>query len=149
MIPPGDDRALTRAHFDHVVELGTRWADNDTYGHLNNAVYYALFDTAITGWLATSLEVAVGSLGAWGVVVETGCRYFRELAFPTPVHAAVRVERVGHTSVTYATALFAAPAEPIAALGHWVHVYVDPDTRRPVPVPDRVRSLLETAVASR
>jgi acyl-CoA thioester hydrolase len=144
-----DPRALTRAHFDHLVEVSTRWADNDAYGHLNNAVYYALFDTAITGWLAAGLGAPVGSLGAWGVVVETGCRYFRELAFPTPVHAAVRVERVGRTSVTYATGLFAADAEPLAALGHWVHVYVDRDTRRPVPVPDEVRRLLEAAVAAR
>jgi acyl-CoA thioester hydrolase len=132
-----------------VVELSTRWADNDAYGHLNNAVYYALFDTAVTGWLQSGLGTAVGSLSAWGIVVETGCRYFRELAFPTPVHTALRVERVGRTSVTYALGLFAADAEPLAALGHWVHVYVDKDTRRPVTVPDEVRRLLDSAVATR
>lgn len=150
MSQPGQDpRHLTRGHFDHVVELTTRWADNDAFGHLNNAVYYALFDTAITGWLTSGLDAAVESLNARGVVVETGCRYFHELSFPTPVHAGVRIERVGRTSVTYATGLFAADSEPIAAFGHWVHVYVDKETRRPVPVPDNVRWLLDAALAPR
>ena len=77
-----DPRALTRAHFDHVVPATTRWSDNDMYGHLNNAVYYELFDSAINGWLITGAGVDVMALPELGVVAESGCRYFRELEYP-------------------------------------------------------------------
>jgi acyl-CoA thioester hydrolase len=144
-----DVRGLVRADFDHIVTLTTRWSDNDAYGHLNNAVYLQLFDTAITGWLNDGVGSLVTTLAAQGVVVESRCRYLRELAYPSDVHAAVGVERLGRTSVTYRLGLFAAERQEIAALGHWVHVYVDPHTRGPVPVPAEVRGMLEAVVAAR
>jgi acyl-CoA thioester hydrolase len=144
-----DPRSLLRADFDHVIQLGTRWSDNDAYGHLNNAVYFQLFDTAITGWLNQGVGESVTTLPARGVAVDTRCQYLRELAFPSDAHAAVRVERLGRTSVAYSVALFALGQDEICAFGHWVHVYVDPVNRRPVPIPALVREMLEASVKAR
>lgn len=143
------DRSLTRDHFDHVTRVTTRWSDNDMYGHLNNAVYYELFDSAINAWLITGAGVDAMALPELGVVAESGCRFFRELEYPRPLDAAVRVERLGRSSITYALGLFDAEATEIAALGHWVHVYVDRDSRATVPIPPVLRELLERAVAER
>jgi acyl-CoA thioester hydrolase len=123
----------------------TRWTDNDMFGHLNNAVYYALFDTAINGWINTTVGVDPVSAPWLGVVAESGCRYFAELKFPDPLVVGLAVTRLGTSSVTYRLALFGRDAEQVAAAGHWVHVYVDRSNRRPIPIPDAVRSLLETA----
>jgi acyl-CoA thioester hydrolase len=140
-----DPSTLTRAHFDYVVSATTRWSDNDMYGHLNNAVYYELFDSAINGWLITGAGADVLSLPELGVVAESGCRFFRELEYPRRLEVAVRVERLGRSSITYALGLFDAEREELAALGHWVHVYIDRTSRSSVPIPAAVRELLERA----
>ena len=140
-----DQRTLTRAHFDYVVSATTRWSDNDMYGHLNNAVYYEMFDSAINGWLITGAGADVLALPELGVVAESGCRFFRELEYPRPLDVGVRVERLGRSSITYALGLFAAEQDELAALGHWVHVYIDRTSRSPVPIPAAVRELLGRA----
>ena len=119
------------------------------YGHLNNAVYYELFDSAINGWLITGAGVDVMALPELGVVAESGCRYFRELEYPRPLDVGVRVERLGRSSITYALGLFDAEADELAALGHWVHVYIDRTTRTTVPIPPSVRELLGRAERAR
>jgi acyl-CoA thioester hydrolase len=140
-----DPRTLTRAHFDYLVPATTRWSDNDMYGHLNNAVYYELFDSAINGWLITGGVADALTGPQLGVVAESGCRFFSELAYPGGVDVGVRVERLGRSSITYALGLFAAGRDEIAALGHWVHVYIDRESRMAVPIPARVREFLAAA----
>lgn len=140
-----DPSTPTRAHFDYVVSATTRWSDNDMYGHLNNAVYYELFDSAINGWLITGAGADVLALPELGVVAESGCRFFRELEYPRRLDVGVRVERLGTSSITYALGLFDAELEELAALGHWVHVYIDRTARTPVPIPAAVRELLARA----
>ena len=140
---------LTRAHFDHVTSVTTRWSDNDMYGHLNNAVYYELFDSAINAWLITGGVADTMEGSELGVVVESGCRFFAELAYPGGLDVGVRVERLGRSSITYALGLFAADRDEVAALGHWVHVYIDRDSRTPVPIPAKVREFLGAAEAVR
>jgi acyl-CoA thioester hydrolase len=119
------------------------------YGHLNNAVYYELFDSAINGWLITDADVDVMALPELGVVAESGCRFFRELEYPHPLDVGVRVERLGRSSITYVLGLFDGRSEELAALGHWVHVYIDRDSRATVPIPLAVRSVLESALSAR
>ncbi|MGZ8179265.1 acyl-CoA thioesterase [Williamsia sp. SKLECPSW1] len=143
----GEDRDLRLTDFGGRVPMTTRWADNDMYGHLNNAVYYQLFDTAINGWLAERLAEAGTPLDpardtVRNVVVESGCRFLDSVAFPEPVTVALAVDRLGTSSVTYDLAVFTIDDGPPAARGRWVHVYVDAATRRPVPVPDAVRAVL-------
>jgi acyl-CoA thioester hydrolase len=150
-VPPTPDN-LTSRDFPVLWPVLTRWADNDMFGHLNNAVYYQLFDTAINGWINTNVDVDPVTVPAQGIVAESGCRYFSELHFPQRLVVGLAVTRLGRTSVTYRLGLFRAAEElagdeppAIAALGHWVHVYVDRTSRKPVPIPDAIRALLATA----
>ena len=137
------DRALRRADFPVLREVPTRWADVDAYGHVNNVVHYAVFDTAVNAWLIEASGTDVRRLPAVGLVVETSCRYFAELAFPEPITAGLRLERRGRTSVVYRLALFGPREQAPAAVGRFVQVYVDRDTRRPAPPPEQVRRALD------
>ena len=134
-----DPRDLRREDFAVLREVPTRWADVDAYGHVNNVVHYAVFDTAVNAWLIETTGEDVRRWPQVGLVVETSCRYLAELDFPAPITAALSVERLGTSSITYRLALFG-PGESPAAVGRFVHVYVDRETRRPVPVPPAVRS---------
>ena len=150
-VPPAPD-GLTSRDFPVLWPVLTRWADNDMFGHLNNAVYYQLFDTAINGWINTNIDVDPLTISSLGIVAESGCRYFSELRFPESLAIGLAVTRLGRSSVTYRLGVFRAAEELVAdeaqavtALGHWVHVYVDRTNRKPVPIPDAIRSLLSTA----
>ena len=132
---------MRRADFPVLRQIPTRWADDDTYGHVNNVVHYLMFDTAVNAWLIDASGVDIRELPAVGLVVETSCRYFAELRFPVVVTAGLALEHLGTSSVVYRLALFAEAEQP-AAVGRFVHVYADRVTRRPVPVPPEVRVVL-------
>ena len=123
--------------------ITTRWMDNDVYGHVNNVVYYSWFDTAVNAHLIERGVLDLQGGATIGLVVETQCNYFAPLAFPEPVEAGIRVARLGGSSVRYEVGLFAAGAPATAAKGHFVHVYVDRASRRPVPVPAPLRAVLQ------
>jgi len=133
----------TRADYRHFLPLQTRWADNDVYGHVNNVAYYGYFDTIVNEYLigASALDIHEGAV--IGLVVETGCKYFAPLEFPQRLEGALRVAKIGNSSVRYELAIFEAGEEQPAAEGHFIHVYVDRKTRRPVPLPAALRSALE------
>ena len=135
-----------RTAYARLVPLTTRWSDNDVYGHVNNVVYYAYFDTAVNGLLleAGVLDIAQGPV--IGLVVETGCRYHASVAFPDRIEAGVRVARLGRSSVRYEVGIFREGEARAAAQGHFVHVTVDRATRRPVPLPDALRAVLAALV---
>lgn len=122
----------TRQAYSRFVPLTTRWMDNDVYGHLNNVVYYSLFDTAVNGLLIEAGALDIHGGAVIGLVVETHCNFFESLAFPQRIEAGVRVAQQGRSSVRYEIGLFAEGADLCAARGHFVHVYVDRDSRRPV-----------------
>ena len=130
-----------RSDYRRFVGLGTRWMDNDAYGHLNNVVCLSLFDSAVNTVLieAGALDVERGAVV--GFVVETHCNYFAPLAFPQAVEAGLCVGRIGDTSLRFEIGIFAAGAAETAARGHFVHVYVDRASRRPVPLPARLLAL--------
>ena len=121
------------------VTIATRWADNDAYGHVNNTVFYQWFDTAVNAWLieAGLLDIEAGD--PIGLVVETGCSYFAPLSFPGDVEVGIAVDRLGNSSVTYRIGVFGRGETEPAAQGHFTHVYVGRDSRRPVPLPDSWR----------
>lgn len=121
-----------RSDYRHAREITTRWMDNDAYGHVNNVVYYSFFDTTVNAWLIERGALDVGHGQIIGFVVETGCHYFAPLSYPEPVTAALRVAHVGRSSVRYEIALFAPGSDTAAAQGHFIHVYVDRATHRPV-----------------
>jgi acyl-CoA thioester hydrolase len=133
--------------YPHRQAITTRWMDNDAYGHVNNVVYYSYFDTIVNAWLIAGglLDVERGAL--IGLVVETGCHYFESLTYPETVTAAMRVAHVGHSSVRYEIALFGEGRDRAAAQGHFVHVYVDRESRRPAALPPAWREALASVAA--
>lgn len=135
-----------RGDYRHFQPITTRWHDNDVYGHVNNVVYYSWFDTAVNAWLIGQGALDIHGGKVIGLVIETQCNYFAPLAFPQTVEAGLRVAHLGQSSVRYEVGLFAEGSETAAACGHFVHVYVDRDTRRPVPLPAPLKAALETAV---
>jgi len=129
-----------RDAYAHFQSITTRWMDNDAYGHINNVVYYAYFDTAVNTYLIGQGALDIAASPVIGLVVETACNYFAPLTYPQEVTAGLRVAHVGTSSVRYEIALFGAAAQSAAAQGHFVHVYVDRVTQRPVPLPEKLRS---------
>ena len=123
--------------------MSTRWMDNDAYGHINNVVYYSLFDSAVNGVLIEAGALDLARSDGIGLVVETHCNYFEPLAFPQPLEAGVAVARVGASSIRYEVGVFAAGAASTAARGHFIHVWVDRVSRRPVPLPAGLLAVAE------
>ena len=142
-------QAEARSAYKIFRPIGTRWSDNDVYGHVNNVVYYSWFDTAVNGYLIEAGAIDIHAGPVIGLVIETQCNYFSPLSFPDPVLAGIRVAHVGASSVRYEVGLFSGragdlAAELTAAKGHFIHVYVDRQTRRPAPLPPQLLTVLET-----
>jgi acyl-CoA thioester hydrolase len=124
--------------------ITTRWMDNDVYGHVNNVVYYSFFDTAVNALLVDAGVLDFHAGGVIGLVVETQCNFFAPIEFPQRVTAGVRVAQLGRSSVRYEIGLFADDESASAAAGHFVHVYVDRTSRRPVPLPQPLAAVLRS-----
>ena len=135
-------------NYPHVLEIPTRWMDNDVYGHVNNVQYYAYFDTVINEYLirAGGLDIHAGAV--IGVCAESHCTYHAAIAFPDVVRAGLRVGKLGRSSARYEIALFAGESDEPAATGWFVHVFVDRESRRPAEIPPGVRSALEAISAT-
>lgn len=145
---PARERVPSRAGYVAWRTLSTRWADDDVYGHMNNARYFELIDTAVNAHLVEATGRDIRGLPAIGIVAEVSCRYFREMGFPAPVEVGLRADKVGRSSVVYRIGLFQGPGDDACAEGRFVHVYVD-NTGAPagegagrpvVPIPDEVRA---------
>jgi acyl-CoA thioester hydrolase len=141
-------RQITRAEYPHFLTLPTRWIDNDVYGHINNALYYAFFDTAINQYLIAEggLDITAGKVIAFAA--ESQCQYLQALAFPEVIEVGLRVGKLGNSSVRYELAIFKQSETLAAAAGYFVHVFVDRETRRPVPMPEGIRAALAKLIRS-
>jgi acyl-CoA thioester hydrolase len=133
----------TRGDYRAFYPMPTRWMDNDVYGHVNNVVYYSWLDTAVNRFLIDSGTLDIGKSPVVGLVAETGCRYFRPISYPDNVTIGLRVAHVGTSSVRYELAVFRENDDTAAAEAHFVHVYVDRATGRPVPIPDAAREAMQ------
>ena len=143
MNTPARPQAEPRDAYRAFRTITTRWMDNDQYGHVNNVVYYSWFDTAVNAHLIEQGVLDTAKSEVIGLVVETQCQYFESLAFPQAIEAGIRVAHMGSSSVRYEVGLFAEGAPTTAAKGHFVHVYVDRATQRPVPLPANLKQVLE------
>jgi acyl-CoA thioester hydrolase len=141
-----DEPVPTRDAFPVTRAMPTRWHDNDHYGHVNNVVYYAWFDTTVNAWLLEHSPVDIRDLDAIGLVVETGCRYLRPVSFPETVEIGLGVERLGRSSITYRLAVFTDDVGDAAALGRFTHVYVDRASGASTAVPDVIRAAVAPLV---
>lgn len=137
-------RDTPRSAFPYFTALPTRWMDNDVYGHVNNVVYYSYFDTAVNAFLIARGVLDIHHGEVVGFVVDSGCSYFQSLSFPDIVYAGIRVSKLGTSSVRYEIGLYRNDDALPAAFGHFVHVYVDRQSQRPVPVPERTRQVLQS-----
>ncbi len=142
-LPATRPQSEQRHAYRRFRRLDTRWMDNDAYGHLNNVVYYSLFDTAVNAMLIEAGVLDIQRGAVIGLVVETHCNFFGSIAFPQAVDAGIRVGQIGESSVRYEIGLFADGASETAARGHFVHVYVERESRRPTPLPAPLRRLLD------
>lgn len=138
------DPFRSRFAYRHWTRISTRWHDNDIYGHVNNTVYYGWFDTAVNAWLMEAGLLDIERGDPIGLVVETGCRYAAPVAFPQPVEVGLALARLGSSSVTYHLGVFTEGANAPAAEGHFTHVYVGRETRRPAPLPEAWRVRIGT-----
>jgi acyl-CoA thioester hydrolase len=136
-----------RSAYRYLRAIPTRWMDNDVYGHVNNVTYYSYFDTIVNGYLIEQGALAIATSPVIGLVVETQCNYFSPLAFPETVTAGLRVARVGTSSVRYEIGIFRGDDVLAAAQGHFIHVYVDRASGKPVPLPDPLRRAVEALTA--
>ncbi|MET0389744.1 MAG: thioesterase family protein [Polyangiales bacterium] len=132
----------TRDAYLHFLPITTRWHDNDVYGHVNNVVYYGYFDTVINRFLIEQGGLDIHAGGVIGLCVESHCNYFAPVAFPQQIEAGLRVGHLGRSSVRYEIGIFTEGAASAGAAGHFVHVFVDRGTRKPVELPKQLRDAL-------
>jgi acyl-CoA thioester hydrolase len=140
---PAKPQPEGRAGYKAFRTIGTRWMDNDPYGHVNNVVYYSWFDTAVNAHLIEQGVLDIHRGDTIGLVIETQCNYFAPVEFPQTVEAGLRVARLGTSSVRYEVGLFLRGEPLTVAKGHFVHVYVDRASRRPIPLPAPLKAVLE------
>jgi acyl-CoA thioester hydrolase len=133
-----------RDDYKHFHDITTRWMDNDAYGHVNNVVYYSWFDTVVNQFLIRKGVLDIERSQVIGLVIETQCNYFASVAFPERITAGLRVTKLGNSSVRYEVAIFRGDEQRASAQGHFIHVYVDRDTRKPSAIPDGMQQLLQT-----
>jgi acyl-CoA thioester hydrolase len=138
-----------RDQYPQLLPIQTRWKDNDVYGHVNNVEYYSFFDTAINAWLIREGGLDIHDGGVIGVCAESHCEFRGPVAFPESIDVGVRVGQLGRSSVRYELALFRDGADDPVAVGWFVHVFVDRDSRRPVEIPPGLRGALEELVIER
>ena len=140
------DSIETRDRYPHFMTLQTRWSDNDIYGHVNNVTYYSYFDTVVNCFLidAGGLDIQTGD--AIGFAVETMCKFRQPLAYPEAIDAGLRVGKLGNSSVRFEIGIFRQGEDEASAAGHFVHVFVDRTSNKPMPIPDQIRRALESIV---
>lgn len=141
-------KQLVRNDFPHLLKIPTRWMDNDIYGHVNNVVYYSYFDTVINEYLIKQGGLDIHNDSVIGLAVETQCSFFSSLTFPESIEATLRIAHLGDSSVRYEIGLFQENRMNIAAFGYFVHVFVDRNKQKPVPIPDKIKTALGLLVGN-
>ena len=134
----------TRSDYKHFHTITTRWMDNDIYGHVNNVIYYSWFDTAVNQFLIANDVLDIEHSPVVGLVIETQCNYFAPVAFPDRITNGIRVAKLGNSSVRYEVGVFREDEAQVSAQGHFIHVYVSRETRRPAAITDDMRRVLQS-----
>lgn len=131
-----------RSDYRYFTAVTTRWSDNDQMMHVNNAVYYMYFDTAQTTFYIRNGLLDMRRTSPY-VVAESGCRHFSEVSYPDRLTIGIRAGRIGTSSVRLEMALFREDADTASAECFFVDVFIDPETRRPIPIPPQARAIFE------
>ncbi|MBO6946942.1 MAG: acyl-CoA thioesterase [Rhodospirillales bacterium] len=137
----------TRQDYKYFLPLQSRWMDNDLYGHVNNVTYYSYFDTVVNYFLIEKGGLDIHNAPVIGVVVESHCNYMRSVAYPDLIQCGLRIGHLGNSSVRYEIGIFKNDEEEASAAGHFIHVFVERDTNKPVGIPKQIRDAFETILA--
>jgi acyl-CoA thioester hydrolase len=137
-----------RGDYRHFQPITTRWHDNDLYGHVNNVTYYGYFDSAVNAYLIAEGGLDIHAGEVVGFVVSSSCDYFASIAFPDAIEVGLRVGKLGNSSVQYELAVFKAGEQQACAAGRFVHVFVDRQTNRPLPIPPALRAAMEALLVA-
>ena len=132
------------SQYNYFCQLSTRWNDNDIYGHMNNIIYYSLFDTAVNKWLIKNKLIDIKNGQNIGLIVQSGCNYFSSFEYPENINAGIRVTKIGKSSVRYEVGLFKEKEELSSADGFFIHVYVDRKTNKPIALDYNFKNTLDT-----
>ncbi|MDA9805995.1 acyl-CoA thioesterase [Alphaproteobacteria bacterium] len=132
------------SEYNYFCQLSTRWNDNDIYGHMNNIIYYALFDTAVNKWLIKNKLIDIKNGQNIGLIVQSGCNYFSSFEYPENINAGIRITKIGKSSVRYEVGLFKEKEELSSADGFFIHVYVDRKTNKPIALDYNFKNTLDT-----
>ena len=124
--------------------MNTRWNDNDIYGHLNNVIYYELFDTAVNKWLINNNLIDIKNGNNIGLIVQSGCNYFSSFEYPEDIDAGIRVTKIGNSSVRYEVGLFKPSDDLASADGFFIHVYVNRSSNKPITLDYEFKKKLDT-----
>lgn len=135
--------AMSRAEFKAFYPITTRWMDNDIYGHVSNVTYYSYFDTAANTFLINHCGLDIQTGDVLGLVVSSGCEYLAPIAFPDKIEVGLRIDRLGNSSVQYGLGIFKNKEPQACAFGHFIHVFVDRQSKKPVRIPDTMRINME------
>lgn len=136
-----------RHDYQFIFPIQTRWADNDMYGHVNNVTYYSYFDTAANALLIEKCGFDIRESPIIGLVVESSCKFHQELSYPEIIEVGVSIEKIGNSSLIYDLAIFKGDEDNASAQGHFVHVFVDRETRKSTPIPQEMRDALNQFLA--
>lgn len=131
-----------RSAYVYFQTMTTRWMDNDSYRHMNNTMYYSFFDTIVNQYLIENGALDIEKSPVIGLVAETTCRYFSSIGFPSKINVALRIGHLGNSSIRYEIALFKDDDDVASAQGHFIHVYVDRESGRPTPLPEKLKSVI-------
>ena len=142
--PKTKDLKMTKTDYKHFTQIPTRWMDNDVYGHVNNVNYYSFFDTAINDFLIKNGGLDIANGETIGVAAETHCQFLASISFPEIVEVGLLVGKLGNSSVRYEIGIFKQNELSPCAVGWFVHVFVDRETRRATAMPEKLRAALES-----
>ena len=131
-----------RSAYSRFYIQGTRWSDNDVYGHINNVVYYSLFDTTVNRFLINECGLRLGESEVEAYVVSSACDYFSSSAYPSDLEVGLRVNKLGNSSVEYGLAVFEVDSQVAKAAGRFTHVFVDKETKQATAIPNPIRDEL-------
>ena len=137
-----------RTGYPYFTDITTRWMDNDIYGHVNNVVYYSYFDSVANKYLIEEGGLDIHSAEIIGFVVASSCQYKSPIAYPKPIEAGFRVNKLGNSSVEYGIAIFKQGQPTASAVGTFTHVFVDRATDKSVAIPAPLRRALEAILVS-
>ena len=133
-----------RSDYNYFSKMATRWNDNDIYGHLNNVIYYELFDSAVNKWLIKNNLIDIKNGNNIGLIVQSGCNYYSSFVYPEDIDAGIRVTKIGNSSVRYEVGLFKPNDDLASADGFFIHVYVDRVSNKPINLDYEFKKNLDT-----